>query len=85
MAHENLEQKHRKFVGPRTQGTPVLENWTLFADHLNGNVYGHPRFEDGHPVITSMVMEINEEEGWAKTMNTDYKLGKKFGSETKQN
>lgn len=26
---------------------------------LNGNVYGHPRFEDGKNVITSTIVEVN--------------------------
>lgn len=28
--------------------------------HLQGNVYGHPRFNDGDPVITSRIFEIND-------------------------
>ena len=28
--------------------------------YLQGNVYGHPNFKDGDPVITSMIMKIND-------------------------
>lgn len=50
-----------------------LENWYVTNDFLNpyvapelkpcyliGNVYGHPRFEDGRQVITSRIMEIKD-------------------------
>lgn len=50
----------------------VLKNWSLTSRasaytppelmyfNLQGDVYGHPRFEDGSPVITSKIMEIND-------------------------
>lgn len=28
--------------------------------YLQGNVYGHPNFKDGNPIITSRIMEIND-------------------------
>ena len=47
-----------------------MENWAVvFTDHeytapelrvpkLGGNVYGHPRFEDGEEVVTSRIVSI---------------------------
>ena len=32
----------------------------LMHYHLQGNVYGHPRFDDGDPVTTSRIIEIND-------------------------
>lgn len=50
-----------------------LKNWSITSDidarfiapemmhyHLQGNVYGHPRFGDGYSVITSRIIEIND-------------------------
>ena len=50
-----------------------LKNWSMTSDvderfvapemmhyHLQGNVYGHSRFGDGYPVITSRIIEIND-------------------------
>ena len=50
-----------------------LKNWSITSDvnpnfvapemmhfHLQGNVYGHPRFNDGDPVTTSRIIEIND-------------------------
>lgn len=50
-----------------------LKNWSIYMDdcvgwrapelftyHLQGNAYGHPRFEDGDPVSTSSIVEIND-------------------------
>lgn len=48
-----------------------LKNWSMYAEgnnefrppelwnyHLQGNVYGHPRFNDGDPVNTSRIIDI---------------------------
>jgi len=50
-----------------------LKNWSVTNDidlcfaapemmhyHLQGNVYGHPRFNDGDPVMTSRIIKIND-------------------------
>lgn len=48
----------------------VLKNWSvtsrnydymapeLTSFYLLGNVYGHPRFNDGCPIVTSKIIEI---------------------------
>lgn len=50
-----------------------LENWSRFGEQLVGEVYGHPRFEDGEVVRTSRVLKMDDKV--AETMNTDYTLG----------
>lgn len=49
-----------------------LKNWSVFAKggnfqapelhsfHLQGNVYGHPKFNDGDPVNTSSITSIED-------------------------
>ena len=44
---------------------PRLKNWSVRSDfsslnQLWGNVYGHPRFEDGKLVSTSYITDIKE-------------------------
>lgn len=47
-----------------------LENWAVVntdpyrapedqKPHLSGKVYGHPRFEDGHDIVTSHIVSID--------------------------
>lgn len=74
MAYEDLERRNRELGFPVTEGRPTLKNWCFNGTFLTGNVYGHERFRDGQLVHTSVVMEINKEEGWAKTLNTYYIL-----------
>lgn len=61
-----------------------LENWQesdMFIGSLNGDAYGHPRFEDGTKVTTSHVdldkQKLYEEGDRVETQNTIYVLGKK--------
>lgn len=38
-----------------------LKNWSVYDDgsyHLQGNVYGHPRFDDGDLIDTSRIVSI---------------------------
>ncbi len=50
-----------------------LKNWSVTSDinpyfaapemmryHLQGDVYGHPRFNDGDPVTTSRIIKISD-------------------------
>ncbi len=48
-----------------------LKNWSVTVKnrfsapeivqyHLQGNVYGHQMFNDGTPVITSMIVKVND-------------------------
>lgn len=66
---------------------PRLENWSfivrsgdpytapeLISGQLAGNVYNHPRFKDGEPVVTSLV--VKEENGKVVTYSgSRYELG----------
>lgn len=68
--------------------TVRIENWSVGCPYtdpykapelqtmcLMGNVYGHPRFEDGHFVHTSAMESTNR--GFIKTYSgTTYRLGK---------
>lgn len=70
----------------------ILEDWYIVNNYseedmlykapeqltkrLSGNVFGHSRFEDGYPVNTSTITELNLENGTAMTRNTLYHLGK---------
>jgi hypothetical protein len=65
-----------------------LENWIMVVGDpykapecqkgcLTGYVYGNPKFEDGNPIVTSTIIEINVRKGFAKTISgSEYILGK---------
>lgn len=58
-----------------------IENWFLIAGSLYGNVYDHPRFDDGTLVQTGKVItepgeEPAKEGDTLETHNTNYTLGK---------
>jgi hypothetical protein len=65
----------------RPQSDPYKHEFTDFAlgNALHGKVYGHPKIEDGHRAITSMIVGINweGEDGVLVTTEsgTIYKLG----------
>lgn len=62
-----------------------LENWSVRGDSspyippeqrtliLRGEVYGHPRFEDGEVIWTSPI--VNVDGRIVKTKNSEYELG----------
>jgi hypothetical protein len=54
-----------------------LENWYRLGDRLVGQVYGHPRFEDGELITTSAVLREKQvgEKQLAETVYTYYMLG----------
>lgn len=59
--------------------TARLENWYVYdSDRVVGDVYGHPRFPDGHHIITSTIDKMSEAESVCETLNTIYTLGAKF-------
>lgn len=58
-----------------------IEDWHLIGGVLYGNVYDHPRFDDGTTVRTSTVIsepgdEPAKEGDVLETRNTFYTLGK---------
>lgn len=60
-----------------------LENWTVVnysnKKCLIGYVYDDRRFEDGHRVLTSEIIELDEKHKMALTKSgTKYELGEKY-------
>lgn len=55
---------------------PYKETELLSTSILNGDVYGHERFEDGTFIHTSSIKSINTITNKAQTLNTLYELGK---------
>ena len=54
-----------------------LENWSHYVFYtLQGNVYGHPNFQDGQEVVTSAIKVANFPSS-VETFNTVYQLGNK--------
>lgn len=45
----------------------ITSGFTSATPHLYGNVYGHPNFEDGEVVVSSVVMSIDLERRIIKT------------------
>jgi hypothetical protein len=60
---------------------PLLDDYYIYphgnAAVLVGKVSGHPTLLDG-PITTSKVIAVNEQEGWAETLNRTYRLGRPF-------
>lgn len=53
----------------------ILNPWARYAGgFLIGRVYNHPLLSDGKIIVTSLVLELDEPAGYAKTINTHYKL-----------
>lgn len=64
-----------------------LENWCIVSDgdpylapemqksYLNGKVYGHPRFDEGHYVTTSRIIEVKDGKVHTRSGSV-YELGK---------
>ena len=53
-------------------GTPYTAP-ELMTPRLSGNVYGHPRFDDGCNVVTSRIESVDGRK--VTTLNTTYLLG----------
>jgi hypothetical protein len=55
-------------------GAPTLSDWLLeVGGSLVGYVSGHPSIPDG-PVTTSIVIAMDEDAGWARTVSRYYRL-----------
>lgn len=57
---------------------PLLRRWGVIRSSgfvLTGQMFGHPNIIDGHTGITSSVLAINREQGWARTLSRFYLLG----------
>lgn len=49
-----------------------------FYSVLKGIVFGHPKIQDGHHIVSSKIVKMNENEGYAETWNTHYILEEKL-------
>jgi hypothetical protein len=50
-------------------------NYTSHSEFvLCGYVYGHPYLRDGNPATTSTIVEFSDDNSWACTLNTLYRL-----------
>ena len=63
-----------------------LENWEIRCQggsipkaYATGIVYDNPKFPDGTEIVTSQIVEMEIEQGYIKTLNSKYILGKKKG------
>lgn len=62
--------------------TARLRNWSLCTaccwtgpgQHLHGDVFGHPSFQDGERITTTPIVDLREDIGIAVTKNTVYIL-----------
>lgn len=63
-----------------------IENWSIVSHtpyaspeadvkYLSGNVYGHPRFQDGEIITTSRLIKMDIPNGLAETVSRLYELG----------
>lgn len=59
---------------------PLLNGWRYHPRHdglgLAGTVTGHPRLPNGAEAVTSIIVEMNEADGWVQTRNRVYRLGR---------
>jgi uncharacterized metal-binding protein len=61
---------------------PIIDNWILcFTGQcfvLIGDVVGHPILKSDAPKMTSALLEMSVDGGWALTVNRYYRLGNRF-------
>jgi hypothetical protein len=61
-------------------GAPFIENWVMIhvgngVVVLIGDVTGHPILKSYKPKMTSALLAIDEDAGWARTYSRYYRLG----------
>ncbi len=71
-----IENWYKRQLEPKDDGLDFCLVGEIYDDSRYDKNTG--LFADGHTVRTSRVIEINEEEGWARTRNTLYTLGKEY-------
>lgn len=69
-------------MSPNLTGAVRIEGWdlvwTIGGLRLLGRVFGHPEIDDGHRALTSTLVALHLEEGWAVSQNRVYRLGQQF-------
>lgn len=66
------------------RAAPRIERWSLGllpTPCLLGTAFGHPLLGSGRHVHTSMLILIDPEAGWARTLSRFYRLGVRAGPE----
>lgn len=71
-------------ISESTRNLPeaMLSQWLVARVDFNvrsefilcGYVYGHPYLRDGDPATTSTILEFSDDDSWARTLNTLYRL-----------
>lgn len=57
---------------------PLLRRWGVIRASgfvLTGQVFGHPDIVDGRTAVTSALLAVDREKGWARTTSRFYLLG----------
>jgi hypothetical protein len=60
---------------------PLITNWRVVAvpamePALTGLVHRHPTIADGHVAVTSRLLALDIDAGWARTWSRVYRLGR---------
>ena len=61
------------------KNAPILDHWRLAQraqTSLIGLSHGHPHIRSGRPTMTSALIAIDIESGWARTWSRYYLLGR---------
>lgn len=59
---------------PPENSRPLLDPWAPYMGILIGRVFNHPRLSDGKVIFTSSVLHVAEDQSYAMTRNTHYRL-----------
>jgi len=65
-------------LNPENKPVAIIENWMKLGDVLIGDISGHPKLGDTDGCRTSRIIHFNEAAGFCETINTFYKLGKRY-------
>ncbi len=81
-----FEGKLESIVEQQPASLPILTEWEIFCDELSsprleGLVYGHPQLAGyARPICTSLLLHIDEGQGYARTLSRYYRLGQRRGT-----
>lgn len=75
-------------LGRMATSTPTLAEWEIYSDvlglpRLEGLSFGHPILSGyARPIHTSLLLYIDTDKGYARTLSRYYLLGRKRGDKT---
>lgn len=81
-----VEGRFECIVEQQPASMPILTEWEIFCDELSsprleGLVYGHPQLTGyARPICTSLLLHIDEGQGYARTLSRYYRLGRRRGT-----